>query len=80
MGIEKGTRWSRQQKEIKWRYIKRAYAQDGYQVLLDRLWLRGVSKEKALQDLAKRGVSHKITLIYSGKDQSHNNAVVSSSA
>jgi len=42
MGIDKGTRWSRQQKEVKWRYIKRAYAaadaQDGYEVLLDRLW------------------------------------------
>lgn len=104
-------------------YIKRAYetadVQDGYRVLVDRLWPRGVSKEaaqlddwlkdiapsdelrrdfhqgtmkwdtfrrhylteltehrEALRDLAKRGAHHKVTLVYSAKDEAHNNAVV----
>ena len=104
--------------------IKRAYEpsseSDGFRILVDKLWPRGVSKEKANLDLWMKDVapsddlrkwfSHdpkkwkdfenryktelknkkelinkikeiekdkgKITLIYSAKDEEHNNAVV----
>ena len=104
--------------------IKRAYQkpeeEDGFRILVDRLWPRGISKEKAnldlwLKDIAPSNELRKwfghdvqkwpefqkkyleeikkmktiltmikklekendtITLIYSAKDQEHNNAVV----
>lgn len=104
--------------------IKRAYEpfskDDGFRILVDRLWPRGVSKEKAhldlwIKDIApskdlRKWFSHdpdkwkefedkyreelkdkneliqkikdieedkgKVTLIYSAKDEEHNNAVV----
>lgn len=103
--------------------IKRAYEKasksDGYRILVDRLWPRGVSKEEAaldlwlkdiapstelrkwfghdpkrwvefekryraelkekkelIADLRKVAKEHKITLVYSAKDEEHNQAVV----
>jgi uncharacterized protein YeaO (DUF488 family) len=105
--------------------IKRVYEpadeNDGYRVLVDRLWPRGISKDKAridlwakdiapsddlrrwfshdpsrwdefrqryiaelsrgekegiLADLAARSEEGTLTLIYSARDTSHNNAVV----
>lgn len=102
--------------------IKRVYVApadtDGYRVLIDRLWARGLKKEavpfdiwaKELspsddlrhwfnhdptrwdgfrhryateldavaehwQPLAERSVRHKVTLLYSARDEAHNNAV-----
>ncbi|ART80743.1 DUF488 domain-containing protein [Oceanisphaera avium] len=103
--------------------IKRAYEsathQDGYRVLVDKLWPRGVTKAQAklddwlkdlapsehlrqafhegeltwgefrrcylsaltehkerLRPLAKRAHQQQVTLVYSAKDERHNNAVV----
>jgi uncharacterized protein YeaO (DUF488 family) len=103
--------------------LKRSYEQssllDGYRVLVDRLWPRGISKEKAridkwmkevapsdqlrkwfhrdpsrwgefrrrylaelknhreeLRPLAQRAKTDQITLVYSSRDEKHNNAVV----
>lgn len=103
--------------------LKRAYepaeSQDGYRVLIDRLWPRGVSKDEAkidqwlkeiapskglrkdfhsgelnwdnfrkeylselkthqdkLHALKKRSQKEQVTLVYSAKDEEHNNAVV----
>ena len=71
--------------------IKRIYDPkepgDGYRVLVDRLWPRGISKEKASWDdeeldgngeavshllrLARKG---KVTLLYSARNTEHNEA------
>jgi uncharacterized protein YeaO (DUF488 family) len=103
--------------------LKRAYdkpsPQDGYRVLVDRLWPRGISKQdaeldlwmkeispsdelrkwfhhdrsqwgefrrrylselkehrEALRPLAQRARGERVTLVYSAKDEKHNNAVV----
>jgi len=104
--------------------IKRAYndhdKDDGFRVLVDRLWPRGISKEKARLDLWMKDIApsndlrkwfghdpdkwdefkiryleeldekkelikqlktiekiyNKVTLIYSAKDDKHNNAVI----
>ena len=72
--------------------IKRAYAPveetDGYRILVDRLWPRGISKEKAQIDLWLKSVApsnelravlkeHPIaTLLFAAHDEEHNNAVV----
>ncbi|WP_417615799.1 DUF488 domain-containing protein [Oceanisphaera sp.] len=103
--------------------LKRAYdaasPQDGYRVLVDKLWPRGVSKAEArlddwlkevapsdelrsafhheqlawddfrrrylselkqhretLRELAQLANERKVTLVYSAKDERHNNAVV----
>lgn len=103
--------------------IKRAYEdvskQDGYRILVDRLWPRGVTKERAqidewvkevapstelrkwfhhdptqweefekryrkeladkreaLHKIAKRAKEGTVTLIYSAKDEEHNQAIV----
>lgn len=103
--------------------LKRAYespsSRDGYRVLVDRLWPRGVSKEDAridawpkevapsdelrrayhdgqlgwgefrrrylaelksqrdtLRDIARRAGKGSVTLVFSSKDERHNNAVV----
>lgn len=103
--------------------LKRAYedanADDGYRVLVDRIWPRGVSKEKAKLDswqkelgpstelrkwfghdparfgefhdrylvelrefrdelaaLRKRANDGRVTLVYSARDEEHNQAVV----
>ena len=104
--------------------IKRAYQdpedEDGYRILVDRLWPRGVSKEKAKFDLWMKEIApsnelrkwfghepekwgefknkyinelagkkelinqlydmekinNTVTMIYSAKDEKHNNAVV----
>ena len=51
--------------------LKRAYEPaapaDGYRVLIDRLWPRGVSRR------AREGT---LTLVYSAHDAEHNDAVV----
>jgi uncharacterized protein YeaO (DUF488 family) len=105
--------------------MKRAYdppsSRDGYRVLIDRLWPRGVAKEELklddwlkdlapsaelrrwfghdpakwsefqkryraelatgsargkLHDLAERALDEPVTLVYSAKDEEHNDAVV----
>ncbi|MFP3983881.1 MAG: DUF488 domain-containing protein [Desulfurivibrionaceae bacterium] len=103
--------------------LKRIYeepaGEDGYRVLVDRLWPRGISKDKAgidewlkeiaptdrlrkwfhqnpsqwdkfrrsylaelkkhrekLRPLAERGKSERVTLVFGGRDERHNNAVV----
>ncbi|MCE8016011.1 DUF488 family protein [Halomonas sp. MCCC 1A17488] len=103
--------------------LKRAYeppsSQDGYRVLVDRLWPRGISKADAridawpkevapsdelrqsfhdgrlgwgefrrrymtelkarrdtLRELAERAREGRVTLVFSSKDERHNNAVV----
>lgn len=103
--------------------LKRAFepagAQDGYRVLVDRLWPRGVTKlearidewpkeiapskalrqafhqgdigwgsfrrrylaelkehRDAMRPLARRAQSQRVTLVFSAKDECHNNAVV----
>jgi uncharacterized protein YeaO (DUF488 family) len=103
--------------------LKRAYeaptAEDGYRVLVDRLWPRGISKEQArldewireaapsdelrkrfhherarwsefrrrylaelkthreaLRPLARRAAGERVTLVFAGKDEERNNAVV----
>jgi uncharacterized protein YeaO (DUF488 family) len=102
--------------------LKRAYDKpeedDGYRVLVDRLWPRGLSKAdlkldswlkqiapsdelrkwfghdahkwdefkrrywaelesepEALQELARRAVAGRVTLVYAASDRAHNNAV-----
>ena len=104
-------------------FLKRAYDKpspaDGYRVLVDRLWPRGVSKQEAkldewlreiapsealrkefhhdrarwgefrkrylselrshredLRPLARRAGSESVTLVYAGRDEARNNAVV----
>ncbi len=57
---------------------KRVYeapaAKDGYRVLIDRLWPRGLSKASAKVDLwLKDGV---VTLLFGAKDARHCNAAV----
>jgi uncharacterized protein YeaO (DUF488 family) len=103
--------------------LKRAYeaptAEDGYRVLVDRLWPRGISKaqaridewireaapsdelrkqfhhelarwsefrrrylaelkthREALRPLARRAAGERVTLVFAGKDEERNNAVV----
>ncbi|WP_442487660.1 DUF488 domain-containing protein [Halomonas litopenaei] len=103
--------------------LKRAYDEpadnDGHRVLVDRLWPRGLAKDKAridewikeaaptddlrkafhseqlgwgefrqrylaelkeqretLRPLAERSQHHQVTLVFSSKDETHNNAVV----
>lgn len=103
--------------------LKRAYEtpepEDGYRVLVDRIWPRGVSKEEAridewrkevapsselrkafhdgslewddfrrrylseltehresLRDLARRAREERVTLVFSSRDEQHNNAEV----
>ena len=103
--------------------LKRAYEKpadnDGYRVLVDRLWPRGIAKDEAridewikeaapsddlrkafhsealgwgefrqrylaelkaqretLRPLAERSQQDKVTLVFSSKDETHNNAVV----
>jgi uncharacterized protein YeaO (DUF488 family) len=66
--------------------LKRAYEPaapgDGYRVLIDRLWPRGLSRqelrrwfghEPARFDRARNGA---LTLVYSARDTKHNDAVV----
>ncbi len=70
--------------------LKRAYeareTTDGLRVLVDRLWPRGLSKQRAKIDLwakeiAPSGLRRQIkgqtvTLVYAAKDTEHNNARV----
>jgi uncharacterized protein YeaO (DUF488 family) len=71
--------------------IKRVYEpaeeSDGFRILVDRLWPRGIKKEEArldawLKEIApsnelRKWFHHKtITLVYSAKDEQHNQAVV----
>jgi uncharacterized protein YeaO (DUF488 family) len=64
--------------------LKRAYEPavpaDGYRVLIDRLWPRGVSRERAkrprLAALRRRARDGTLTLVYSARDAEHNDAVV----
>jgi uncharacterized protein YeaO (DUF488 family) len=55
--------------------IKRAYEApadvDGYRVLVDRLWPRGVKK-----DITRRAARGMVTLVYGARDEEHNGAVV----
>ena len=73
--------------------LKRVYESpeesDGYRILTDRLWPRGISREKYLQELdhnpgkedfLSRVKSHlkegRVTLLYGARDREHNQAVV----
>ena len=71
--------------------IKRVYLPaeeaDGYRILVDRLWPRGISKEDAKIDLWDKDVAlanlkkavrehDVVTLLFSARDEEHNNAVV----
>ena len=72
--------------------LKRVYLPaeetDGYRILVDRLWPRGISKEKAKIDLWLKEVAPSnelrnaiqehpnVTLLYAAHDEQHNNAVV----
>jgi uncharacterized protein YeaO (DUF488 family) len=63
--------------------IKRVYEpaspEDGYRVLIDRLWPRGVSRQSAsprLTALRRRALDGTLTLVYSAHDTEHNDAVV----
>lgn len=60
---------------------KRAYEpaepDDGYRVLIDHVWPRGVSRERAQLDaLAARAEHGRVTVVYAARDREHNNAVV----
>ena len=74
--------------------IKRIYEpiskNDGFRVLVDRLWPRGISKEKAHLNLCCKEIvpsnklgkwfghdlKKQITLLFGAKDREHNQAVV----
>ena len=61
--------------------LKRAYEEpdktDGIRILVDRLWPRGLTKEKAAIDLwLKKIAPRTVSLIYGARDQEHNEAVV----
>ena len=70
--------------------IKRVYLpaedSDGYRVLVDRLWPRGIKKEDARIDLWAKALAPSAELrkwfnhiperFYGAKDEQHNNAVV----
>ncbi len=60
--------------------IKRAYEEpergDGYRVLVDRLWPRGVKKDELRADLIRRAATVTVTLVFGARDEEHNGAVV----
>lgn len=61
--------------------LKRAYepadADDGYRVLVDRLWPRGVSRDRAQLDAWEKNLSPSTELRqWFGHDSEHNDAVV----
>ena len=71
--------------------VKRIYdpfdPEDGYRVLIDHVWPRGVSRERARLDewarelapsdeLRRRAASGRVTVLYAARDSEHNNAVV----
>lgn len=71
------------------RIYESAEASDEYRILTDRLWTRGISREKYLQELdhnpgkedfLSRVKSHlkegRGTLLYGARDREHNQAVV----
>ena len=74
--------------------VKRVYDQlapdDGYRVLVDRLWPRGLSRDAAHLDLWVRDVApttklrtwydHKVTLLFAARDRDHNEARVLAAA
>jgi uncharacterized protein YeaO (DUF488 family) len=60
---------------------KRAYEpaedDDGYRVLIDHVWPRGVSRERArVDELRRRAASGRVTVLYAARDREHNNAVL----
>ena len=64
------------------RIYEPAAADDGFRVLVDRLWPRGVSREleqepakAAAAGLREKSQHEPVTLLYAARDQSHNNAV-----
>jgi uncharacterized protein YeaO (DUF488 family) len=61
--------------------VKRIYdpfdPEDGYRVLIDHVWPRGVSRERArLDELRRRAANGRVTVLYAARDREHNNAVV----
>jgi uncharacterized protein YeaO (DUF488 family) len=71
--------------------VKRIYdpfdPEDGYRVLIDHAWPRGVSHERARLDewarglaptneLRRRAANGRVTVLYAARDREHNNAVV----
>ena len=43
-------------------------ASDGYRILIDHIWPRGVSRDRACLG--------RLTILYAARDRDHNNAVV----
>lgn len=63
--------------------LKRAYDPpargDGYRILVDRLWPRGIKKEALHLNAWAKSLApstETITLLYGAKDREHNEAVV----
>ena len=60
--------------------LKRVYeapsAGDGFRILTDRLWPRGISKEKAQLGVWEHLAEGPVTLLFGAKDTEHNQAVV----
>jgi uncharacterized protein YeaO (DUF488 family) len=51
--------------------------EDGYRVLIDHVWPRGVSRERArLDELRRRAANGRVTVLYAARDREHNNAVL----
>ena len=61
---------------------KRVYDQpcpdDGFRVLIDGLWPRGVSHQRASMDLwaRERARSRGVTIVFAARDAEHSNATV----
>ena len=64
--------------------LKRVYEKpsrmDGSRILVDRLWPRGLTKERAAVDalelLKQKSIAHTVILVYAARDEQHNEALV----